>query len=135
MKNFIRTSLYLGVFALAGIIFQVSCSSSDAAQAPTDINQIGKIVYAKEEVPVTLWTCNYDGSEQTQIPVTLPANVEISISSWSKHPRVSPDGQTVFFAADNTSTFEKYIYSCNIDGTNPQAIVQGTNSFEIGNAY
>ncbi|RZJ28116.1 MAG: hypothetical protein EOO48_10500 [Flavobacterium sp.] len=136
MKNFLKTGLMLFVFAFAGILFQIACSNSEDSQSPANIQQEGKLIYTKMTSPVSIWTCNYDGTGETQIPVSLPANFVISTSSFSAHPRVSPDGQNVFFCAIDNSTFTQGIYGCNIDGSNPHQVTAFTpTQVEIGNAY
>lgn len=146
MKNLLRSSLYLAVFAIAGILFQISCSSDSLSPNSTPV---GKIVFTKGgPANLEIWTANYDGTGQTQIPITLPANVEFnywvsqsnSISSDEAHVRLSPDGQTVFFETINDPTGARSfsIYSCDISGSNLTEIVTvagGEQPMTIGGAY
>ena len=127
MKNLLKSTLYLFVFAIAGILFQISCSNSDDTNAVINPE---KIIYVKKDFPTSgqqsIWTVNIDGSNPTQIPITLPTNLKFYITYGSgEHStaRLSQDGQTVLFTLQNTGTGETYIYSCNIDGTNLQEVV------------
>lgn len=137
MKNFFKTTLYLFAFALAGILFQISCSNSENSTPQNTNNQLNKIIYSKQVgSEIQIWTCNYDGTNQTQIPIALPANLIVNNNNSQATPRLSPDGQTVFFVALNTSTSLWSVYSCNISGNNLQEIVPpvSTANLIIGNA-
>ena len=145
-KNFLKSSMYLVAFAAAGILFQVSCSNSDDGMANINpnnpnLNNVGKIIYFHLEQDVNnrgIWTCNYDGTGATQIPIILPANSMFSMDNGDPRPRLSPDGQKVFFLVTGTinSNAGTSIYSCNIDGSNLQPIVIANNSSElIGGVY
>lgn len=139
MKNLLKSTLYLFVFALAGILFQISCSNSDENTLSNNSNTVnlGKIVYFHlENNNRGIWTCNYDGSNATQIPISLPTNITFSMENGDPRPRLSPDGQKVFFIVQTTTTTGASIYSCNIDGTNLQPVVVSNNSSEyIGGVY
>ena len=126
MKNNLKTGIYIMAFALAGIFFQISCSNSnDSTDLTTTVNE--KIVYVKKDFPNTgeqsIWTVNLDGTNQTQIPITLPSNVKFySVYGTAEHStaRLSQDGQVVLFTIQKTGAGGTSIYSCNIDGTNLQ---------------
>lgn len=137
MKNFLQSSLYLVVFAAAGILFQISCSNSDDTPQQQLLSPAatGKVIYTKNfGTSIKIYTCDYDGSNQTEIPIVLPANVKIfDWSSQHAMPRISPDGQTVFFLAGTVATGETYLYKINIDGTGLAAIVNDPNAqIELG---
>jgi len=147
MKNLLKSTLYLSVFALAGILFQLSCSADSNA---TNATPLGKIVFTKKVAGVVqLWTCNYDGTAQTQIPVTLPANVyfnnwvsnNTSVGGDECNVKLSPDGQTVFFATvTNPTTANKFysVYSCDLSGNNLTEIITqptGNDPLVIGGVY
>ena len=138
MKNLLRTTLYLSVFAFAGILFQISCSNSDDPNQITNTTQIDKIIYSKNIGGIIeLWTCNYDGTNQTQIPITLPTNVSINNNIQGATVKLSPDGQKVFFVTVNDNTNSYSIFSCDITGSNVQEIVTNASnlfSLEIGSA-
>lgn len=140
MKNFLNSTLYLFVFAFAGIVFQISCSNDDASKSNVVNNSpMGKIVYIKSTgVSKQLWTANYDGTNQTQIMVNFPPNVNFVQVTNGTQPRISPDGQKIFFVGiDNSGgTAHVAIYSCDSTGNNVQEVVPATNSedIEIGNA-
>ena len=148
MKNLLKSTLYLFVFALAGILFQISCSSDSISTSSTPL---GKIVYTKRGGGLLqIWTCNYDGTAQAQIPITLPSNVNFNF--WSTNNtaisasdetsvRLSPDGQNVFFATvTNPGSGSKYfsIYTCNLSGNNLTEILteaSGQDPLVIGGVY
>ena len=137
MKNFLKSSMYLVAFAAAGILFQVSCSNSDENARNVSLNNLGKIVYFHlEDNNRGIWTCNYDGTSAAQIPVILPANMMYSMENGDPRPRLSPDGQKVFFLVSTTTNAGASIYSCSIDGSNLQPVVISNNSSEfIGGVY
>lgn len=147
MKNLLRSTLYLTVFALAGILFQISCSSDRISTSSTPL---GKIVYTKRGGGLLqIWTCNYDGTAQAQIPITLPSNVyfnywvsdNTSVGSDETNVKLSPDGQNVFFATvTNPGAVNKYfsIYTCDLSGNNLTEIVtqsSGQDPLGIGGVY
>ncbi|MES2863987.1 MAG: hypothetical protein V4666_07705 [Bacteroidota bacterium] len=130
MKFFLRSTLYLSVFALAGVIFQISCSNSDNLNQNLNVTQVNKLIYFKNTGTASglqLWTSNYDGTSQTQIPISLPTNVYINNANQGATPRLSPDGQKVFFVTLNITTSNYSIYSCDINGSNLQEIITSTN--------
>ena len=140
MKSFLNKSLYLLAFVIAGIVFQISCSNSDETAAVQNISQIQKIIYLSQQGigPIELWTSNYDGTNQTIIPITLPANVGFSTMNSNRASiKLSPDGQTVFFIGFNNATNSYAIYSCDISGGNLQEVVapSTSNVLELGGAY
>ncbi|MCZ8090597.1 hypothetical protein [Flavobacterium sp.] len=137
MKNFFKTTLYLFAFALAGVLFQISCSNSENSVPQNSNNQLNKIIYSKQVASeIQIWTCNYDGTNQIQIPIALPANLIVNNNNSQGTPRLSPDGQTVFFVALNTTTTLWSVYSCNISGNNLQEVVPPVSNANliIGNA-
>ena len=138
MKNLLKNAAYGALFIVSGIIFQISCSNSDdSAKAPVDIATpalTGKLIFLKADSSGSgFYTCNYDGSNQTQIPFTFPSN--LSVTTTTLCPHLSPDGQKIFFVATDTTDNAQKVYSCNIDGTNFQEIVtNGPNGIlELGN--
>ncbi len=137
MKNFFKTTLYLFAFAFAGVLFQISCSNSENSVPQNSTNQLNKIIYSKQVgSEIQIWTCNYDGTNQIQIPIALPANLIVNNNNSQATPRLSPDGQTVFFVAFNTTTTLWSVYSCNISGNNLQEVVPPVSNANliIGNA-
>ena len=138
MKNFLTKTVYLFAFVIAGIIFQISCSNSDDQSLPA--SQLGKLIYSKwDGSGQTIWICDYDGSNQTQIPVALPSNLHFNTANGNVNAKLSPDGQTIFFVViDDTSGLSgaNVIYSCDISGNNLQAIVTPAvgAGLSIGNA-
>lgn len=140
MKNFLKTSVYLFSFAIAGILFQISCSNSDNTSQPSTTNStpIGKIVFAKRvSSDWQIWTCNYNGTGLTQIPITLPPNVVFNFTNLQTNIRLSPDGQKAFFVVADNNTNNLSIYSCDINGSNLQQVTALTSAsnVELGGAY
>lgn len=136
MKNLLRSTLYLAVFALAGVLFQISCSNAENATSTPSTTQTGKLIYYKQTSgqPIELWISNNDGTNQTQIPAVLPANVEFSVVNSNRSSvKISPDGLKVYFVGFNTATNVTSIYCCETSGSNLQEIVNGGNGFiELG---
>lgn len=138
MKNLLRSALYLSIFAIAGILFQISCSS-DSMESSISSVPIEKIVFAKRTSASEwqIWACNYDGTNLTQVPFTLPANVIFSNSNLNAIAKLSPDGQKVFFLAYDNNTNNYSIYSCNVDGSNTHEVIPVADATNIvlGGAY
>ena len=138
MKNLLKSTLYLIVFALAGILFQISCSNSDNKSVSNTVTATqNKLIYTKYSSgnPTQVWMSNYDGTGQTQIPITLPTNVELSkTNSNGSSIKISPDGLKIFFIAYNSLAGLYSIYSCDVNGSNLQQIVAPTTLeiFELG---
>jgi len=144
MKNFFKTTLYVSVFALAGVLFQISCSNADQSNQPNAVNvtPIGKIVIAKRPSGSDwqIWTCNYDGTNMTQVPITLPPNVVFNNANLQTNVKLSPDGQKVFFVTiSNSGTPNGYpsIHSCDINGANLQEVANLglVTNMELGGVY
>lgn len=140
MRNFFQSALYLTVFAIGGIVFQISCSNSDFDDNNiNNINstQVGKIVY---ETGDAIWTANYDGTNATQIAITLPANVNFNFGSVSSSLSISPDGSKVFFTCSNTTYtyLVTELYSCDVIGGNAVQVIAspsgGSNNDHIGHS-
>ena len=136
MKNVLKNSLYLSLFIVSGIAFQISCSNSDNASKTEISSQLNKLIYFKNTGSAAqLWTCNYDGTNQTEINIALPSNVYLYNSNLGATPRLSPDGQKVFFVGQNNNTLSLSIYSCDISGNNVNEIVTTpTGQISIGSA-
>ena len=139
MKNIFKNSLYLFAFAGAGILFQISCSNTEQSKTNTTVTAINKVIYIKGIgsgfTESRIFTCDYDGSNQTEILLNLPAGISIwNLASQHNNPRISPDGQKIFFLARIGSDITTYLYSANIDGTGATQIVDGSDGqIEIGN--
>ena len=144
------SSIALLCFSISISLIQLSCSKSEVQASPNNPNtpnsidslaQLNKIVYSKEIATggCELWTANYDGTSQTQIPITLPANFLIESNDNANAVRLSPDGQRVFFVGFYTTDppgTRSSIYSCDITGTNLTLVIQGSNQLiRLGGAY
>lgn len=125
MKNFLKTGLYFFAFAIAGILFQISCSNSDSENLSP--NAQGKLIFTKWNngtgtIVPSIWTCNYDGTDLAEVPITLPTGVIFNTANGHDEVKLSPDGLKIFFLGFNTTTITKGIYSCNFDGSNVQEV-------------
>lgn len=134
MKSILKVSFVLLFFSLSVVVFQISCQKEVSAQNPNTVTNPpkNKLVYEKTiqsgggQQPVELWTCNYDGSGQQRINISLPAGLFIDGNA-----RISPDGQKLFFNVVDATL--NYIYSCNIDGSGlTRILTQGSNETYIG---
>jgi uncharacterized membrane protein len=127
MKKILMASAILFLFSMSILIVQTSCSKTTAQPSNNSITQLNKIIYLKGfGATGEIWTSNYDGSNATQIPVILPANVIFDNSVGTFSLSTSPDGQKVFFMTTNASgPLTRAIYSCDISGTNLTLITSG----------
>ena len=142
MKKLLLSSITFCVLSFSLSIVQIGCSKTEAQSPNTTLGQLNKIVYTMQNttnpnILIEIWTCNYDGTNQTQIPITVPTDVEINTTNERATARISPDGQKVFFVGMNTTTNLYSIYSVNISGGLAQQIVAPStrNFIEIGGAY
>jgi len=110
-----------------------------STQSTSGLKQLNKIVFLKQvyvgpDAFGELWMANYDGTNQTKINVTLPSGINIQEDTDVK---LSPDGTKLFFTTRDAANDIWHIYSCQVDGSNPQQIVTGigTNKISIGGAY
>jgi hypothetical protein len=117
--------MYLTVFALAGILFQISCSNSDDKTATTLLQN--KLIYTVfNSSGQSIWICDYDGTNQTQVPITLPSNVSFNGNNGTADAKLSPDGQKIFFRVVNNTTGGNEIYSCDVNGAAVQQVFSPT---------
>ena len=135
MKNLLKSTLYLTVFALAGIVFQLSCSSDSISASSTPV---GKLIYYKHSVGTPyflIYTSNYDGTNEALVNVTLPTGYFVSFDATHlPQLKISPDGQIIFFII--TDGTNKKLYSSDITGANPNEVKDITNiGFSLGGAY
>ena len=142
MKKLLLGSIVLSTFALSVTLVQMSCSKLDAQQnrplTPTE--QLNKIIYFTEYESANpkIWIANYDGTGAIQVPLVLPANIKFDATVNYRTLRISPDGQTIFFAAtDKTQPlFNSSIYSCERSGKNVKLVLTSpTGPVFFGQAY
>ena len=131
MKNLLKSTLYLSVFALAGILFQISCSNSENKNVAANVttaaqNKIILTTYAS--TGQSIWICNYDGTNLTQVPITLPANLHFATGPNNADAKLTSDGQKIIFLAGNSTTGNTELYSCDIAGTNIQLVAAPNNA-------
>lgn len=134
--------MYLAVFALAGIFFQISCSNADDPSPAPSSTPVGKLVYYKRVASIPfgtspIFTCNYDGTGETQVNIVMPAGNYIGTNIEDLGVRMSPDGQKIFFVGVNQATMFKTLYSCDLSGANltPVISLTETGSYTLGGAY
>ena len=122
MKKVLLGSAVLTAFSLSIIAFQLSCQKSVSAQT-TGYKPLNILLYTVEQPPaytIQLWTANTDGTDQQQIPVSLPSGYVIS----SSDARLTMDGKTVIFVVSPSIGGNSSLYSCSLDGSNLKLIVQ-----------
>ena len=123
MKIILKNTLYLIVFAIAGIIFQISCSNSDSQKTTNTLLQ-NKVIYTIfNSTEHSIWTCDYDGTNLVQVPISLPSNVTFNTSNGNADAKISPNGQKIFFIVTNINTGGNEIYSCDVNGGNVQQVI------------
>jgi hypothetical protein len=124
MKKLLLSSVILLLFSASVMLFQLSCKKEVLAQIPA--LQQNKIIYLNQ-CNNLLYSANYDGSNKTVIPISLPAHYIVDdILS------ISPDRKTIFISTlDTIKLGVPSLYRCNADGTAPQEIAsQGGTSAE-----
>lgn len=104
--------------------------SVNATSTGGNLSQLNKLLIYDGQ---NFATINYEGTNKTIIPVTLPAGRKLRSVPPEAH--LSPDGQKLFFEVYEQSTSMYFIYSCNINGSNLQAIVSGSNQIDLTSAY
>lgn len=123
MKKLLLGSIAFFLFSISVSILQTSCDK-DAAADPDSINNetnLKKLLYCKMNgSDIEYWTADYNGSGQTKINIILPAGYKTSYTAF-----ISPDGEKIFFQATKNmnNTWEEYIFSCNIDGSNVKQVM------------
>lgn len=113
MKNLLLGAIVLLIFSLSLLIIQSSCSKSEA-RPPSVLNQLDKLIYKTDDRK--LWICNYDGSNATQINLTLPSGVVVDWNYPRFSIKLSPDGQRIFFSGHNIVTNVGLLCSTDISG-------------------
>jgi len=128
MKKLLFSSIVLILFSISLAVIQISCSKTNAQTTSRNLLQLNKLVFTRQ-IPAgseEIWTADYDGSNQTLVPVALPANFYIDTNAGTESTRLSPDGQTIFFLGNYTTSpgTQSSIYACNIDGSNFRLVIQ-----------
>lgn len=121
-------AIALSTFAIALTLVQMSCSKTDAQTPLSNPTQVGKILFGRNvSGGYEIWSVNYDGTNAAPISIDLPPNVFLVSNVDSKGIKVSPDGQKLFFIGGTIeNNYQRAsVYSCNLDGSNVQQIVQG----------
>jgi Tol biopolymer transport system component len=142
MKKLIMGSAILSFFAIAIVLFQISCQKTATAQTTTGtINQLNKVLVTKFTFPIApeIWTVNYDGTGATKVNIVLPAGI---VFSDNLNPLMSPNGQKIFFEAGlpyqagAVTAIKNDLYSCNADGSSVTKIMdKGTGTVTLNGAY
>jgi Tol biopolymer transport system component len=140
MKKLLMGSIALTMFSISMIVFQLSCKKEANAQTTTTgVSQLNILLFQKTNKNVTpfadeLWTSNYDGTNQKQIPIPFATGQSIR----EGETRLSPDGKLVFMTIRQTTivggvtSYDSYIYSCNIDGSNYKKVVGFSSNVYAG---
>jgi invasion protein IalB len=88
------------------------------------------VLYWKEvsdtDYALELWSVNIDGTNDHNIHIALPAGLILQEEELAK---VTSDGKNIVLLAKNTTTGEKSIYKCNIDGSNPVLVTSETSIY------
>ncbi len=134
-------SVALCLFSVSITLFTISCNKEATAQTTSGVSQLNTILFQKTNMNSTnnatrveLWTANYDGTNQKQIPITLSTGQSIR----EGEARLSPDGKKVFMTVRQSITVggvitnDSYIYSCNIDGSNFVKVIGFTTNIYAG---
>lgn len=117
------TSTLGGVIVGNGLTVTGNGTLSVTSTSTGGLQQLGKILYEKyDEINNTaeFWTANYDGTNQTKIPIVLPNGLKLS-----EQYSLSPDGETLFFGVSSASG--TYIYKCKLDGTGLTKIIDDSS--------
>lgn len=147
MKRLIQASLFLLACSAFIIASQISCKKS-SAQTTTSAPNGGLILLAKSvQVPgtpstdtgvvsqTTVWVeqyslANLDGSNFHQIPITPPAGLFVGGSAHLTH-----NGQTLVFQMFSQNQTIQAIYSCAIDGSNLQKVMDLPSASQLQDVY
>lgn len=149
--SFDRTKIYFAVCVGSGAshcIYSSNIDGSGAVPIITDtiypviagIYKEGaqdKILYKrcdflKANPTMEFWTANEDGTGQQKINVTMPSGADFYPDGTVA---ISPDGQTIFFAA-SLADGNVAIFSSDIKGGNAMPVTTGIHSYEsIGFTY
>ncbi|WP_309642747.1 hypothetical protein, partial [Flavobacterium sp.] len=102
---------------------------------------VGKLIYYKRVAGVSInnsiFTCNYDGTGEALVNITLPAGVYLGFNIEDLNLRISPDGQKVFFIGVDSATQFRTLYSCDVTGANvtPVIVLNEDGNITLGGAY
>jgi hypothetical protein len=124
MRKLLLSSLTLLIFCSSILIFQASCKKEAAAQnTETGLTQLKKVLWTRlVATGVEIWMANYDGTNANQVNVIMPTGFTIRHGA-----RLSPDGQKLFFVAQDITGTEFYIFSSNVNGSNAVQIANTGN--------
>ncbi|MBP9103087.1 MAG: hypothetical protein KBF82_04420 [Chitinophagaceae bacterium] len=124
-----------GVIVGNGLSVTPSGVLSLTASGSTQLNLL--VYYKIIGAAIEIWTAKYDGTTQTKINLTLPANTEFSDDVA---PQLSPDGTKIFFTLQSTVVGQDGtdLYSANINGTGVTKIIDkggNGNYITLGGVY
>lgn len=127
MKQLVKSTLVLTLFALAVLLFNLSCEKDVTAQTttPATTSPLGLILFTKSgDKSNEVWFCKYDGSNATKVTIAgFPAGADVDKSTM----KISPDGKKIFFCMYILSTNLQSIYSCNSDGSGLTKLVENVD--------
>lgn len=139
MRKLFLGSIGLMLLSISILLFQISCQKTVVANN-NSTDPLNKIVFIKsgDRFSPEIWIANTDGTNQTKVPISLPAGLYLGGNTAC----LTPDGNTVIFDASNNTPGAggiAYIYSCSINGTNLRKIVDNSTTintyFTSAHAY
>lgn len=143
MKKLLQSSLALLLFALAMVIFQISCSKEAGAHDDDNYsNNNGgngqKVLYkrisADQPASTELWLMNSNGTNRRKVNINLPA-ADIYIET----ARLVDGGTRIVFFATKLNETDNFriAYRCNVDGSNLTQLFQGAQfeHYEMHDVY
>lgn len=135
MKKLLMGSVALSCIAVSLTILQLSCSKSEAQNQTASVMQINKLLISRYVPTTTISIANYDGTNESIIPLNIPAGFTLFNDLWSQ-PKLSPDGQKLFYyLIQNGNQTQPYLYMSNVDGSNPVQVLQFTEYGRISGVY
>ena len=83
--------------------------------------------------PDELWKANINGAGAQKVNIILPANHQLDLSDGGAM-KLTPNNQRIIFQVRNTSTNQRFLYSCAIDGSNVIKLIDGPTggSLQLG---
>ncbi len=155
MKKIAQAILLLTLVGVFILTTQISCQKANA-QTPTNptttaanLILLGKSVQVAGQPytdsgrvitttvnEIQFSVVNLDGSNQRQIPITLPAGLYVgSVYGASSSGYLSPGGQTLVFNVHDQPNQMAAIYSCSLDGNNLKKILDIDNRTQLIGTY
>jgi sensor c-di-GMP phosphodiesterase-like protein len=129
MKKLLAVTVALLFLGISIMVLQSGCSKTVAQQSPS-VAQLNKLIFTAGNRK--FYSCNYDGSNISEINFTMPGNYQIQLNMPSFAFVMSPDGQKLFFTTmDTNANGTTSICSTNISGSGFTTVVP--SSTQISN--